>query len=241
MPTKPLLKALSEAGIASRRWLADAIKQGRVKVNGETAENFRHPVNAETDHISINGQTVSLKPERLVYLMLNKPKDIISTTNDERGRKTVIALLPQRYRHLRLYPIGRLDRDTTGLLLLTNDGELTNRLTHPRFEIKKEYLVHIEGSLKPEEKRRLEEGIELEDGLSAPALVKEVNEPPFNYSITIHEGRKRQVRRMFASLGHPVLALKRIRFGNLSLGDLPEGAIRELSTKEVSSIKRIHT
>ena len=236
MSTKPLLKALSEAGIGSRRWLADAIKQGRVKVNGETAENFRHPVNMETDHISISGQPVDLKPEQLVYLMLHKPKDIMSTTNDERGRRTVIDLLPQRYLHLRLYPVGRLDRDTTGLLLLTNDGELTNRLTHPRFEIEKEYLVYIEGNLKPEEKKRLEDGIELEDGLCSPALVKKAKEPPFNYSITIHEGRKRQVLRMFASLGHPVLALKRIRFGNFSLGDLPEGEIRELSAKKMKAL-----
>ena len=236
MTTRPLLKALTEAGIGSRRWLADAIKQSRVKVNGEIAEDFRQPVNVETDHISISGQPVDLKPRQLVYLVLNKPSGIMSTTSDERGRRTVIDILPEKYRHLRLYPVGRLDKDSTGLLLLTNDGELTNRLTHPRFEQEKEYLVSISEKLKPEEERKLEQGIELEDGLTHPAAIKEVDLPPFNYSITIHEGRKRQVRRMFESLGHPVLALKRIRLGSLNLGKLKEGEIRELSAKEVKTL-----
>jgi 23S rRNA pseudouridine2605 synthase len=236
MATKPLLKALTEAGIGSRRWLADAIKQSRVKVNGDTAEDFRQPVDVETAHISINGQPIDLKPRQLVYIMLNKPKGIMSTTSDERGRRTVIDILPEKYRHLRLYPVGRLDKDSTGLLLLTNDGELTNRLTHPRFEHEKEYLVSISGNLKLEEKRKLEQGIELEDGLTHPAVIKEVDLPPFNYSITIHEGRKRQVRRMFETLGHPVLALKRIRLGSLNLGRLKEGEIRELSAKEVKTL-----
>jgi 23S rRNA pseudouridine2605 synthase len=236
MTTKPLLKALSEAGIGSRRWLADAIKQGRVKVNGETAEDFRQPVDVEADRISINGQPVDLKPKQLVYLMLNKPEGVMSTTSDDRRRRTVIDILPQKYRHIRLYPVGRLDKDTTGLLLLTNDGELTNRLTHPRFEQEKEYLVAINGKLKPEEKRKLEQGIELEDGLTHAAIVKEVESSPFNYSITIHEGKKRQVRLMFGSIGHPVLVLKRIRFGGLSLGNLQEGTTRELSTREVKAL-----
>jgi 23S rRNA pseudouridine2605 synthase len=236
MSTKHLLKALAEAGIGSRRWLADAIKQGRVKVNGEIAEDFRQPVNVETDRISISGQPVDLKPRQLVYLLLNKPRGIMSTTSDERGRRTVLDILPEKYRHLRLYPVGRLDKDTTGLVLLTNDGKLTNLLTHPRFENEKEYLVSIDGKLKTEEKRKLEQGIELEDGPTHPAIVKEMESPPFNYSITIHEGRKRQVRRMFDSMGHPVLALKRVRLGSLNLGKLKEGEIRELSAKEVKTL-----
>jgi 23S rRNA pseudouridine2605 synthase len=236
MATKPLLKALAEAGIGSRRWLADAIKQGRVKVNGEVAEDFRQPVNTETDRISISGQPVDLKPRQLVYLMLNKPKGVVSTTSDEGGRRTVLDILPEKYRHLRLYPVGRLDKDTTGLLLLTNDGEFTNRLTHPKFEHEKEYLVSIADKLKPEEKRKLEQGVELDDGPTHPAIVKEIESPPFNYSITIHEGRKRQVRRMFDSMGHPVLALKRVRLGSLKLGKLKGGELRELSAKEVKSL-----
>jgi len=236
MATKPLLKALTEAGIDSRRHLADAIREGRVNVNRIVAEDFRQPINVETDKITINGQPVHLKPERLVYLMLNKPAGVVSTTSDERGRRTVIDLLPEKYRRLRLYPVGRLDKDTTGLLLLTNDGELTNRLTHPRYEHDKEYLVSIKEKLKPEEKQRLERGIELEDGLTHHAVVKEANNPPFNYSITIHEGKKRQVRRMFESVGHPVQALKKVRTGSLRLSKLKEGESRELSAQEIQAL-----
>ena len=237
MKTEPLLKLLAAAGIGSRRRLADAIRQGRVKINDEMVEDFRHPVNRKTDRISVDNQPVDLKPRQTVCLMLNKPRDVMSTTSDERGRRTVLDLLSGKYRHLRLYPVGRLDKDSTGLLLLTNDGELTYHLTHPRFEHKKEYLIHIDGSLKTDDKRRLEQGIKLAEGKTHPAVVKEVkSSPPFNYSITIHEGRKRQVRRMLAALRHHILALKRIRMGNLSLGDLKEGEIRELSAQEISRL-----
>jgi len=233
----PLLKALTEAGLGSRRRVADAIKNGRVEVNGETMENFRHPVNPETDRVLVNGKPVDLKPRRMVYLMVNKPVGILTTTSDERGRRTVLDILPEKYRHLRLYPVGRLDKDSTGLLLLTNDGELTYRLTHPKFEHEKEYLIHIDGRLKPDEIRKLENGVELEDGMTYPMVVKEVkSQPPFNYSITMHEGRKRQVRRMLASLGYRVLELRRIRMGNLHLGNLKEGATRELTPEEVHAL-----
>jgi 23S rRNA pseudouridine2605 synthase len=236
-PSVPLIKALTEAGVGSRRKMADAIKNSRVEVNGEPVENFRHPVNSETDHVLVNGKPVDLKPRRTVYLMVNKPAGIITTTSDERGRRTVLDILPGKYRHLRLYPVGRLDKDSTGLLLLTNDGELTYRLTHPRFEHEKEYLIHIEGSLKPEEKRKLEKGFELEDGMTYPVVVKEIKSPPpFNYSITMHEGRKRQVRRMLANLGYQVLALKSIRMGSLKLSNLKEGATRELTAEEVRAL-----
>ena len=236
-PSIPLLKALTEAGVGSRRRIADAIKNGRVQVNGELVENFRHSVNPETDRVSVNGKLVDLKPRRTAYLMVNKPAGIITTTSDERGRKTVLDILPVKYRHLRLYPVGRLDKDSTGLLLLTNDGELTYRLTHPKFEHEKEYLIHIEGRLKPDEKRKLEKGVELEDGMTYPIVVKEIKSPPpFNYSITMHEGRKRQVRRMLANLGYQVLAIKRIRIGSLNLGNLKEGTLRELTAAEVRSL-----
>jgi 23S rRNA pseudouridine2605 synthase len=233
----PLLKALAEAGVGSRRWITDAIKSGRVEMNGEPVENFRHPVNPETDRVSVNGKLVDLSSRRTVYLMVNKLVGILTTTSDERGRRTVLDILPEKYRHLRLYPVGRLDKDSTGLLLLTNDGELTYRLTHPRFEHEKEYLIHIDGRLKPDEIRKLEEGFELEDGMTYPVVVKEMkSQPPFNYSITMHEGRKRQVRRMLANLGYRVLELKRIRMGNLHLGNLKEGAIRELTTAEIRAL-----
>jgi len=172
-----------------------------------------------------------------VYLLLNKPKGIISTTSDERGRKGVVDILPQKYRHLRLYPVGRLDGSSTGLLLLTNDGRLTYELTHPSFEHEKEYLVQVSTRLRTSEKQRLERGVKLEDGMTHPAVIREMPSlPPFTYSLTIHEGRKRQVRRMFESVGHRVLALKRIRLGNLSLGTLGEGKTRELSTQEIRSL-----
>jgi len=232
-----LLKALTEAGVGSRRWITDAIKNGRVKVNGETVEDFCHTVNLETDRVSVNGKIVDLKPRRTVYLMVNKPAGILTTTSDERGRRTVMDILPEKYRRLRLYPVGRLDKGSTGLLLLTNDGELTYKLTHPKFEHEKEYLIHIDGRLKPDEKRKLEKGLKLEDGMTYPVAVKEIkSQPPFNYSITMHEGRKRQVRRMLANLGYRVMELKRIRMGNLNLGNLKEGTIRELAPEEVRTL-----
>lgn len=237
IPTLPLLKTLSKAGIGSRRWLADAIKQGRVEVNGQVIEGFNHPIDIETDRLTLNGKPVELKPKRQVYLMLNKPKGIISTTSDERGRKGVVDILPQKYHHLRLYPVGRLDKDSTGLLLLTNDGRLTYELTHPSFEHEKEYLVQVSTRLQSGEKQKLERGIKLEDGKTHPAILKEIPSLPlFTYSLTIHEGKKRQVRRMFESVGYRVLALQRIRLGNLNLGTLGEGKTRELSTQEIRSL-----
>jgi 23S rRNA pseudouridine2605 synthase len=229
-----LLKFLTEAGLGSRRKLADAIRQGRVQVNGIVAEDFRHPINLAKDSVTFDGQPVSPARPQTICLMLNKPAGVITTTSDERGRKTVLDILPEKFRCWRLYPVGRLDRDSTGLLLLTNDGNLTYRLTHPKFEHEKEYLVAISGTLKPRQKQKLEKGIELSDGKTYPARVKTVrNMTPFNYSITIHEGRKRQVHRMFEELGYRTLALRRVRIGNLRLGDLKEGEVRELSPDAV--------
>ena len=236
MPLKPLIKILTEAGMGSRRRMAEAIKQGNVKVNGEIAASFNHPIDPAKDRVIFNGQAVNLKPDKIICLMLNKPEDVVSTVSDEKGRRTVLDILPDKYKRHRLYPVGRLDIDTTGLQLLTNDGDLTYRLTHPRFEYEKEYLVHIKGSLKKEEKQQLERGILLEDGMTHPAKIQEVSLSPFNYSITIHEGRKRQVRRMFERLRHSVLALRRGRIGKLSLGDLKEGEVRQLSDKEMAAL-----
>ena len=237
MSSISLLKALTEAGIASRRWLADAIRQGRVELNGKVAEDFNHPVNLKTDIVSVDGRLIDISPERMVYLIINKPAGVLSTTSDEKGRRTVLHLLPERYRRFRLYPAGRLDKDTTGLILLTNDGELVYQLTHPRFGHEKEYVVLLDKRLKPHERRRLECGLKLDDGMTHPALVRKVGDASdFSYSITIHEGRKRQVRRMFQSLGHRVIALKRIRIGRVCLCDLEEGEMRELSDGEVEAL-----
>jgi 23S rRNA pseudouridine2605 synthase len=238
MASKPLLKALADAGVSSRRRLADAIREGRVRVNGEVIEDFRHPVDPAKDAVSVDGRTCRIDAEPMVYLLLHKPEGVLSTTRDERGRPTVTDLLPARYSNLRLHLVGRLDKDSTGLLLLTNDGELTHRLTHPRFEHEKEYHVTINTTLGKADRRRLEKGIELDDGITWPARVTVVNEQSFSYAVTIHEGRKRQVRRMFEHLGYRVKALKRVRMGSLRMGSLTEGGVRELTPRELRQLRR---
>jgi 23S rRNA pseudouridine2605 synthase len=236
MTTKPLIKILTDSGIGSRRKMADAIKQGKVKVNGAIAESFNHPVDLTKDRVLYNGQPISLEADKVVCLMLNKPEGIVSTTSDEKGRRTVLDILPAKYRRYRLYPVGRLDIDTTGLILLTNDGDLTYRLTHPKFEYEKEYLAAIKGRLNNDEIQQFQRGMLLEDGMTYPAKIREIKQFPFNYSVVIHEGKKRQVRRMFERLGHSVTALKRVRIGNLVLGDLKESESRHLSAKEIAAL-----
>ena len=217
--------------------MAEAIMRGAVTVNGRIVADLSFPVDVDRDKVTLDGRAVALRPLRKVYLMLNKPSGILCTARDERGRRTVLDILPQQYRHLGIHPVGRLDKDTTGLLLLTNDGELTYRITHPRFEHEREYLVHIDGKLSAQDMRRLERGIELEDGVAHPAIVHELKaNPPYSYRVIIHEGWKRQVRRMFAALGHRVLALKRVRVGGLGLGGLGEGGVRELDAEEVNQL-----
>ena len=237
MAATTLLRALIATGTGSRRKLADIIMKGRVYVNGKPVDDLKYPVNTDRDLISIDGKKVDLNPKETICLVLNKPKGILSTTNDERGRRTVMDILPAAYQNKGLYPAGRLDKDTTGLLLLTNDGELTYKLTHPKFEHEKEYLVHIDGTLTTEQKICLKKGILLEDGKTSPAIIKAVkSNSPYNYSLTIHEGRKRQVRRMFERLKHPVIDLKRIRIGGISLGNLQEGEARRLNTEEIAAL-----
>ena len=218
--------------------MADAIRENRVTVNGQAAENFKMPINPVADTVLLNGKPVRAAIEKPVVLMMNKPKGILTTTDDEQGRRTVLELLPEKYARLRLYPVGRLDKDSTGLLLLTNDGELTNRLTHPRYEHEKEYLVHVNAQLTVPEMQQLQRGVRLEDGVTSPAHLKEIKHtPPYNYSLTIHEGKKRQIRRMFAHLGYNVLALKRVRSGNLLLGSLKPGEVRELTAPEIRVLR----
>lgn len=220
--------------MGARRQVVSAIKLGRVSVNGRQATGYTMPIFPGVDSITCDGRPVTVKKNENIVLMLNKPAEVLSTTRDDHGRETVESLLPQPYRGLGLYPAGRLDYDTTGLIILTNDGSLTYRLTHPRFEHEKEYYVQISGSLAEEERKRLEKGVLLEDGITAPARVRTVSDsPPFNYSITIHEGRNRQVRRMFAELGHTVGMLRRVRIGRLMLGNLQPGEVKRLSKTEL--------
>jgi 23S rRNA pseudouridine2605 synthase len=232
-----LIKLLTGSGIGSRRRIAAIIKRGGISVNGVVVQSFNESVDPAKDVIAIDGKLILVRTEPVIYLALNKPKGIISSTSDKRGFKTVIDILPEKYRQFRLYPVGRLDKDSTGLTLLTNDGDFALRLTHPRFEKEKEYVVRIGQSLKAEDRVKLQDGVRLDDGKTSPARVKALKYPPFSYSVTIHEGRKRQVRRMLAALGYHVLELKRVRIGGLRLASLAEWEIRELTPREVQSLK----
>jgi 23S rRNA pseudouridine2605 synthase len=238
LPTQPIVKLLTAAGLGSRRKMTDAIKRGIVRVNGRVIEGFTAPVDPDHDKITVDGRPVSASNVTNTYLLMNKPRGLVSTTRDDRGARTVLDILPEKYRGIRLYPVGRLDKESTGLVLLTNDGDLTLRLTHPRYENEKEYLVRIAEELTLDDLSRFASGIDLDDGRTSPARVKKIAHPSFNYSVVIHEGKKHQVRRMFAALGYTVLALKRVRLGPLRLGTLPEGQVRELTPAELASMKK---
>ncbi|ADJ26079.1 pseudouridine synthase [Dehalogenimonas lykanthroporepellens BL-DC-9] len=237
--TTTLLKALRDAGCGSRRELAEAVKAGRVAVNGTTAESFSAAI-TPADVITLDSRPVVTAESARVYLLLNKPLGVITTTEDPQGRPTVIDLLPPDWQQKRLFPVGRLDENTTGLIILTNDGELTNRLTHPRYGVEKEYLVGIDRSLNSEDFEKIKSGgLELDDGPASPARISPVNAAPFNYRISIHEGRKRIVRRLFAALGHQVRVLRRIRVGSLELGNLKEGNWRQLTPLELRRLEAV--
>jgi len=224
-----LQKVLARVGIGSRRVCEQLIVDGRITVNGVVPILGRR-VDPGTDLVELDGVPVPIQPD-LVHYLVNKPAGVVSTAVDTHGRPTVVSLVPDAPR---VFPVGRLDRDTEGLLLLTNDGELTHRLTHPSFGVPKEYLVEVEGAPSPGEVRRLREGIDLEDGRTAPARVTLV--APTLLRIVIHEGRNRQVRRMCAAVDHPVLRLVRIRIGPLTDPSLAPGAYRNLTFDEVRSL-----
>jgi 23S rRNA pseudouridine2605 synthase len=227
-----LAKFLANSGVSSRRAAEEIIRAGRVTVAGQTVTDPATDVSSDT-LVELDGAAVRLESQELVVYALHKPAGVVSTASDPQGRPTVVSLLktPQR-----LYPVGRLDADTTGLILLTNDGELAHRLTHPSFEVDKTYrAVVAAGPVRERALAQLRGGVELEDGLTARARVRRV--APDTLEITIHEGRKRQVKRMCEHVGHRVLRLERIRFGPLMLGDLPVGAHRRLSAAEVSLLR----
>jgi 23S rRNA pseudouridine2605 synthase len=225
-----LAKFLGTAGVASRRASETIIRAGRVTVSGETVTDPAREVGPD-DAVTVDGKPVSAAHDRVVYA-LNKPAGVVSTARDPQGRPTVVTMVPQTER---LYPVGRLDIDTTGLILLTNQGELAHRLTHPSFEVEKTYRAVVGGpALEERALRALREGVELEDGRSAPARVRRVSADTLE--ITIHEGRKRQVKRMCEAVGHPVKRLERVGFGPLRLGELPRGRWRKLSDAEVEAL-----
>jgi 23S rRNA pseudouridine2605 synthase len=224
-----LQKVLARAGIGSRRTCEELIVEGRVTVNGEVPVLGRR-VDPAVDQIELDGVPLPLQPG-LVHYLLNKPPGVVSTAEDTHGRQTVISLVPETPR---VFPVGRLDMDSEGLLILTNDGQLTHRLTHPSFGVPKEYLVHVEGAPTPGEIARLRNGVDLEDGPTAPAQVAVVS--PDLIRIVIHEGRNRQVRRMCEAVGHPVRRLVRTRIGPIADPALRPGSYRKLSFDEVRSL-----
>ena len=224
-----LQKVLARAGFGSRRACEELIAEGRVRVNGEVAGLGRR-VDAATDRVEVDGEGVGVAAG-LVHYLLNKPRGAVTTASDPQGRPTVVQLVPTEPR---VFPVGRLDADTEGLLLLTNDGELAHRLTHPSFGVEKEYLAEVEGTPAAAALRRLREGVELEDGPTAPAKVAAV--PPRALRIVIHEGRNRQVRRMCEAVGHPVVRLVRTRIGPLAERGLAPGEWRALTTAEVRAL-----
>lgn len=230
-PGERLQKVLARVGLGSRRTCEELIADGRVTVNGVVAVLGRR-IDPAVDHVAVDGVPLGTRPD-LVHYLLNKPAGVITTAHDPQGRPTVVDLVPAEPR---VFPVGRLDEDTEGLLVLTNDGELTHRMTHPSYGLEKEYLAHVEGRPDRGALRRLREGIELEDGITAPARASLVE--PSVLRLVIHEGRNRQVRRMCAAVGHPVVRLVRVRIGPLLDRRLPPGAWRPLTTEEVRSLER---
>ena len=226
-----LQKVLARVGIGSRRVCEDLIAEGRVLVDGETAV-LGCRVDPETALIEVDGAPVGVRPD-LVHYVLNKPAGVVTTADDPQGRPTVVGLVPNEPR---VVPVGRLDVDTEGLLLLTNDGELAHRLTHPSYGVEKEYVAEVEGLPTRAVLRRLREGVELDDGPTAPARATLVD--PSVVRLTIHEGRNRQVRRMCEAVGHSVVRLVRTRIGPLADRSLAPGAWRELTGDEVRSLQR---
>jgi 23S rRNA pseudouridine2605 synthase len=226
-----LQKVLAQAGLGSRRVSEDLIEARRVRVNGEVA-HLGQRVDPEADVIEVDGAQIGVRAG-LVHLLLNKPAGVVTTAADPQGRRTVLDLVPAEPR---VFPVGRLDIDTEGLLLLTNDGDLAHRLTHPSYGIEKEYLVEVEGVPGRGAVRSLREGVDLDDGTTAPAKVATLGDSLLR--ITIHEGRNRQVRRMCEAVGHPVRRLVRTRIGPLAERSLAPGEWRELSQAEVRALER---
>jgi 23S rRNA pseudouridine2605 synthase len=228
-------KVLARAGLGSRRTCDELVIEQRVTINGRVAEPGAR-VDPAHDHIAVDGVPIAVRPG-LVHYLLNKPRGVVTTMSDPQGRPTVADLVP---REPRVFPVGRLDADTEGLLLLTNDGDLAQRVGHPLYGVDKEYLAEVQGVPSRKAIRRLREGIELDDGPTAPAKITMVGESGGNATVrvTIHEGRKRQVRRMCEAVGHPVRRLVRVRIGPVSDRTLPPGQWRSLTQAELRALER---
>ena len=230
-----LQKYMAECGVDSRRACERLIQAGEVSVNGITAE-LGQKIQPGVDKVCVSGKPVAF--DEKIYVVFNKPGNVITTLKDTHGRKTVAHYLNGLAS--RAHPVGRLDRDVEGVLLFTNDGELSFRLIHPRFQVDKVYLAWVKGSVKPEAVRRLEQGVQLEDGMTSPARVKVINAGGETslIQLTLHEGKKREVKRMCAAVGHPIATLKRISFSGIDATGLRPGEWRYLSDVEIEHLRK---
>jgi 23S rRNA pseudouridine2605 synthase len=237
MQAERLQKILSKAGITSRRKAEGLILQGRVSVNGKIVRELGTKAVLGRDEIRVDGKIIKPETEGIV-LVLFKPRRCVTTLHDPQGRPTVADFVSKF--PMRLYPVGRLDYDVEGLLLLTNDGELAHRLQHPRYKVPKTYLVKVRGHPPEEAVARLQQGVNLEDGITAPAelIVMEDDQKATWLSLTLREGRKHQVKRMCAAVGHPVLRLRRTKVGPIELDNLRPGEIRRLKSREVRTLRK---
>src|SRR5690349_2911741 len=233
-----LQKLIAGSGLASRRKAEALISAGRVTVNGKIVTELGTKVDPGSDHVKVDGKHLGAA-QPFVYLMLNKPRNVMSTLDDPGGRTTVKDYL--RGVSVRVFPVGRLDFDSEGLMMLTNNGELAQALLHPRYHVPKTYLIKVKGVLVDDEIRQLQRGVRLEDGMTGPAEVRKVRKVEANswLEVTIREGRKHQVKRMLEAVGHPVIKLLRIRMGSLTLGDLQSGEFRFLTDREANALRRL--
>lgn len=238
MEAERLQKYLARCGVASRRDAEELIASGSVTVNGQTVTEMGIKVNPKTDRVQVAGRAVSPVDE-FIYIAFNKPRGVVTTASDPQGRKTVVSLI--KGPKSRIFPVGRLDYDTQGLLLLTNDGDVSHALTHPSHLVEKTYLAEVAGKVNSDDLKRLSQGVELEDGPTSPAKVRLVatSGPYCVVELKIHEGRNRQVRRMCQAIGHPVRGLIRTKFGPIALGPLSEGKWRYLAKDEIEQLKAI--
>lgn len=231
-----LQRFMAECGVASRRQSERIIAEGRVAINGRVAQ-IGETIDPESDEITVDG--VGLCRDRTLYLLLNKPRGVVTTLKDKYGRKTILEFL--KGVGVRVFPVGRLDMDVGGALILTNDGELAHRLAHPRFEVEKVYRVRVKGTVRTETTVRLTAGLRLEDGFAAADHVRilDADRHASLLRIVLHEGRKREVKRLCAAVGHPVIELQRVSVGNVSVDDLRPGEWRPLSNSELADLRRL--
>ena len=234
-----LQKVIAAAGLASRRQAEHLIQSGRVTVNGKVVTMLGTCINPSNDHVKVNGRHLK-PPAPDVFLILHKPVEYLSTLSDPLKRPTIGNLIEKI--SVRVFPVGRLDYDSEGLLLLTNNGGIAQACLHPRNHVPKTYLAKVKGVLTNQEIAHLEQGLLLDDGPTAPARVRKIRKVQVNswIELTIHEGRKHQVKRMLETVGHPVIRLKRVRFGPLHLGDLPPGQFRYLTDQEANALRTLH-